>query len=56
MTMKRRTAQILRRLANRLDPQAQPPQIYITYNGQPVDDVVTETLKRIHRSRRLGAA
>ena len=55
--MRQRTARLLWHLANLLDPQAVPvPQVYITYNGQPVDAVVTETLRRIHRRNQMGAA
>jgi hypothetical protein len=51
--MKRRTARLLRRLADKLAP-IPPPQMLITYNGKPVDMEKTVVTALTNHARRNG--
>lgn len=50
--MKRCTARLLRRLANRLDPPPRVPLVTVTLNGKQID----AALARPHRRNAHGAA
>ena len=52
--MKRIAAWMLRRLADRLHPIQASPKVVVSYNGQPVDAMVTALTRHVRQNGLRG--